>query len=340
MRALLGIFVVACGGHGSPTPGDGITAPSEQWTWVPIDGMVCADGSATGIGVNLTDRSDRVAIFLQGGGACWDANTCFTLKAAVHIEGGYGESDFQSELATFSQSIYAQRVAGNPFADASIIYVPYCTGDLHDGDHVATYDVSGTPRAVHHVGGANADLYLAALQATRPDADVVWMFGISAGAYGVGFNWAHAHATWPQAHVHVLADSSPLVTMEPTRYAAMQTQWAMRFPAGCSGCATDLGAVPEALRAASGGDRYGLLSNLDDATISTYFGLGAGQLHTELVTERSEMIAGTGQAAFFVNGTSHVLLGNPAIQTSDGVVLSTWVTQWATGDASWASAGP
>jgi hypothetical protein len=316
----------------------GITAPNEQWTWVPIDGMVCADGTPTGIGVNLTDRSDRLAIFFQGGGACWDANTCFVAKSAVHIEGGFGAAEFQTELATFMQSPYAQRIAANPFADASIIYVPYCTGDLHDGERVATYDVSGATKMVHHVGGSNADVYLAALHATRPTADVVWLFGVSAGAYGVGFNWAHARATWPAAHVHVLADSSPLVTMEPTRYAAMQLQWAMRFPASCSGCASDLGALPAALRAESGGDRYGLLSNLDDGVISTYFGISGGQLDTALLAERAAMSGG--QAAYFVTGTSHVLLSNPAMQTSDGVVLATWVSQWATGDSAWANAGP
>jgi hypothetical protein len=136
----------------------------------------------------------------------------------------------------------------------------------------------------------------------------------------------------------VLADSSPLVTLEPTRWAAMQASWAMRFPAACSGCAADLGAMPAALRAESNGDRYGLLSNLDDNVISTYFGLSGAQLHQELLDERAGMAGG--QAAYFVTGTSHVLLTNPAIQTSDGVVLQTWVSQWATGDSAWANAGP
>jgi hypothetical protein len=315
-----------------------IVAPNEQWAWIPLPGMVCADGSPTGIGVNLTDRSDRVAIFFQGGGACWDANTCFTAKTAVHIEGGFAQTDFNTEIAQFSQSPYGQHATANPFGDASLVYVPYCTGDLHDGDHVATYNVNGADRMVHHVGGANADLIFAALHATRPTADVIYLYGLSAGAYGVGFNWAGARRAWPGAHVHVLADSSPLVTLEPTRYAAMQQSWAMRFPAACTGCASDLGAMLAALRAEANGDRYGLLSFLDDNVISAYFGITAPQLHTALVAERGAMSGG--QAAYFLTGTTHVLLGNPAAQTSTGVVLSTWVAQWASGDSAWASTGP
>src|SRR5262245_55134744 len=49
------------------TPGQPITAPSDQWTWIPFDDAFCGNGTTTGIGVNPTTKSTRVLIFLEGG---------------------------------------------------------------------------------------------------------------------------------------------------------------------------------------------------------------------------------------------------------------------------------
>jgi hypothetical protein len=144
---------------------------------------------------------------------------------------------------------------------------------------------------------------------------------------------------WPNAQVHGLADSSPLITVEATRWQAMQTQWAMVFPTGCTGCSSDLGTMPAALRAEMPqGTRYGLLSNTRDNVIATYFGITQDQLQTALTAEVAAM--SNGQAAFQINGTGHVLIGMPAAMTSTGVTEQAWVTQWATGDAAWSSVGP
>jgi hypothetical protein len=347
MRRLVWLFAVlgcgSSGGGGKPVDaasdgGAPIVAPANTWTWVPIEGMRCGDGSQTGIGVNLVDTTDRVAIYMQGGGACWDANTCFTLKTSVHIEGGYGQTEFNADIGSLSGSYLLQRTAMNPFKDASWIYVPYCTGDLHDGANVAMYDATHT---VHHVGRTNMAALVARVAATRPNADLVWLWGISAGGYGTAFDWDLVRAAWPQAQVPALADSSPLVTMDASLWPIMQAAWHMTFPTTCSGCTTDLGAMPAALRAAMpAGARYGLLANTRDQTISTYFNLTMDQLQTETLAEQAAMTASSGQAAYLLGGTSHVLLSNPAAQTTGGVVLSTWFAQWATGDPAWANAGP
>lgn len=349
MAGLVVLLVVGCGGStgggGGGGGGDGgggddtpIDAPLGTWTYVPIDGMVCADGSATGIGVNLSDTSSDVFIFVAGGGACWDATTCFTTKTAVHIEGGYGQADFNSEINGLAGAGIFQRIAQNPFKDASWVYVPYCTGDLHDGANVATYDAT---HVVHHVGRTNAAALLARVAATRPAAQTVWLVGVSAGGYGIAFDWDLARAEWPQGKVHALADSSPLVAMEPARWSAMQASWKLTFPTGCSSCTSDLGAMNAALRGTQRpGERYALLANTRDQTISTYFGITMDQLQTETLAAQAAMSPTMGQAAYVIAGTGHVLLGNPSVQTSGGVVLATWFAQWASGDAAWANAGP
>src|SRR5690606_32907430 len=124
-------------------------------------------------------------------------------------------------------------------------------------------------RTVHHVGSLNAEKIFAALAAARPNATKIWMLGTSAGGYGVSFNAARARAAWPGRPVHVLADSSPLVTIEATRYQAMQESWAMQFPAACTTCSDDLGAMPAALADESPpGHRYGLLAYTQDNVIA------------------------------------------------------------------------
>jgi hypothetical protein len=338
------LVLAACGSSGGDSPLDGpasvppLVAPPGTWTWIPIEGMVCADGSPTGIGVNLSDTSDDFAIFMAGGGACWDLNTCFVLKSSVHIEGGYGQASFTTEIGDLGTTPLFQRGAANPFKDASWIYVPYCTGDLHDGSNVATYDAA---HVVHHVGRTNMSALIARAGATRPNAATVWLWGISAGGYGVSFNADLGRLAWPQAKVHVLADSAPLVTMDATRWAAMQAPWKLTFPSGCTDCAMDLGAMTAALRtSARAGERYGLLASTRDQTISTYFVITGDQLRTETLATQAAMMPSAGQAAYVVESTGHVLLTNPNAQTSTGVVLSTWFAQWATGDAAWANAGP
>src|SRR5262249_23207126 len=144
-----------------------------------------------------------------------------------------------------------------------------------------------------------------------------------------------ARTAWPHAQVHALADSSPLVTTEPTRWTAMQAAWQMTFPPACASCTSDLGAMPAALL---GYGRSGLLAHTRDQAISSYFCLTMDQLAAEITTMQSGL--GTGQAAYLLGGTTHVLLGMPNAMTTTGVVLSTWVNEWATGDSAWANAGP
>jgi hypothetical protein len=315
-----------------------IDAPLGTWTWVPIDGMKCGNGSPSGIGVNLSDASNDVMIFFSGGGACWDATTCFTTNTAVHVHENYTQQTFETEIGSIGGAFIFQRAALGPFKDASWVFVPYCTGDLHDGNNVAMYSAT---QVVHHVGRTNTSALVARVAATRPNAARVWLVGVSAGGYGVGFVWDLARLGWPQGNVHALGDSSPLVAMEPALWTTMQASWQLTFPSGCTDCTTDLGAMPAALRAtARAGERYGVLAFTRDQVISSYFGITMDVLQARTLAMQSAMSAGSGQAAYLMTGTNHVLLGSPNAQTSTGVTVSSWVAQWASGDVAWANAGP
>src|SRR5690348_11200856 len=120
----------ASAGAGGGALGEPIDAPIEQWTWVPIIGAECANGTPTGIGVNRTKKSSRVFIYLEGGGACWDEATCYGANTAIYLQ-GYNQLNFDAEIAAVgSAALFDRADPKNPLKDDSFVYVPYCTGDV------------------------------------------------------------------------------------------------------------------------------------------------------------------------------------------------------------------
>lgn len=345
------LVLAACGDDGGGTapidaaedaPVDAPDLPADEtWRWVPVPGMTCGNGSPTGVGVNVTDRSDRVLVFLLGGGACWDAQTCFTLRTAANIDTDYGDAEFQQALAAVNMYRLFQRDAGNPFADASFVFVPYCTGDLHAGDRVADHVVDGAPRQVHHVGRRNLDVLWPLLRQNRPSADVVWLTGASAGGYGAMLQAERLRAAWPSARVHVLSDSSHPIDPEATRWAAMRAAWSLELPAGCAACANGFGGWPGHLRATMpAGSRWGLILTTRDQVIAQYMGFTGPQLDAATRAIRDGMAPGTGQAAFVWDSSAHVLTTISPPPTAAGVNLGDWIRDFSTGAATWRSVGP
>ena len=55
------------------------------------------------------DAGGRVFIFLNGGGACWDAFTCYTLGTAANIESGYGATQFAGDAGSLLSSSFFDR---------------------------------------------------------------------------------------------------------------------------------------------------------------------------------------------------------------------------------------
>src|SRR5690349_14903977 len=91
--ALSLIATAACGGDDDDTGDDGSSAfPDVEegtWTWIPIEGSRCMDGSETGIGVNLRRDSGKLVIMYEGGGACFNELSCM----GVAHQDGYGAAE-------------------------------------------------------------------------------------------------------------------------------------------------------------------------------------------------------------------------------------------------------
>jgi hypothetical protein len=358
LTAALLLSILACGGDPAPSPGSPapdedaspdqaeqadlgpLDTPVDTWTWVDVPGAVCGDGSATGVGVNLSDRSSDVVIFMQGGGACWDANTCFVLKSAVNIESGYTARSFEGE-GIRSAALFDRTNPANPFKDASYVFIPYCTGDLHAGDRLATYDLFG-PRPVHHRGAPNVEAILRRIAPTFAGPRRVLLAGISAGGYGAQLAYHRFAAALPQAEVHSLADSSPMVTPWGGRLGEMAPAWDLQLPPGCEGCATSFPALIDHLATTYPERRFGLLAYDADQTISIYFAYPLDGTFTNALNRllSDQYDAHPNAHAFILPGTQHVMLGNIATaEASDGTLLRDWVAGWASGAPSWSDAG-
>lgn len=335
-----GLSLAACGGE------DPLPPPS--FTWVPLPGAVCSDGSGTGIGVEPgPGPSPDVLVFLNGGGACWDAITCYVLQAAE--PGPYGAAELEADLrARRAGSLLDRSAPGNPYADFTFVFVPYCTGDVHAGNAVGTY-VPG--RSWHHSGAANLAAAFGWISSELPAPSRVVVAGSSAGGFGALFAFDLARQAWPDAKGYLVDDSGPpLAEIPQATVDAWYQAWNLGevvTPLCGAGCQQDLSLAFGALAVKYPADRLALLSSTRDEVMRVYFGdLSTFTSMSEGVFEGgirglAASLEGLGTAhAFLVAGTSHTMLGSPAGFSSDGVALFEWLRRQVDDDPDWAPAIP
>lgn len=179
----------------------------EEITWEQVDAPAdcqCSDASGYHYWIHRGD-TDRVVFFLEGGGACFSAETCAPGESATFKPNLAGDGPDGPGGADGVGGLLDLADPENPLAGASVVYVPYCTGDLHLGS--ATHDYGGGV-VVQHVGRTNAGTALETLAQEFPDASEVIVLGQSAGSAGAPLYGGLAHDLLPEARVTVLADAS------------------------------------------------------------------------------------------------------------------------------------
>ncbi len=314
------------------SPRTAITAPDEQWTYVPFPDSACGNGTPAGIGVNLRRGSRRVLIFFMGGGGCWDGLTCYGGNFAAHIRDTYTEALFNADIAGAGRlPMFNRALATNPWRDASFVFIPYCTGDIHGGDRVAEHGWGTRVYPTHHVGARNVEAYLRRLSPTFADAERVWVTGSSAGGYGAGIHWDRVADAFPRARVDLIDDSGPPIAIPKNRWELWRDAWNPLFPQGCPQCIEG----PEHLMAFYGRrfgmSRMALLSYDQDQTISTYVGITTASFQMRLNDALTREFDPRPMARYFViTGSQHTLFGNFNLRASNGTTLGEWLGQFAT----------
>jgi hypothetical protein len=304
--------------------------------------MECGNGTPTGIAINPTTKSNKLVLAFEGGGACWEAANCYGIVVPVtasHLD-GFNEGTFNSIRSYFDSHWAFQRGdATSLFADATWVFVPYCTGDLHAGTQTTVYEALGQQATMHHVGGKNVDAMLDRIKGF--DVSEVFLMGISAGGYGAQLNWDRIAKTFPSVTTHLLADGAQLVPIESGRWGTMNQRWAMRFPEGCTACSENLDRLGDFWHSAKPptGGRYGLLNSLQDNVLSLFFGYDAAGMKTASLAV-GQAFDSDDEGAFMVDITQHTLLNLPDTQTSTSVKLRPWVEAWARGEAAYTPERP
>jgi len=181
-----------------------INAPDDTWTWVDVPGARCGNGSATGIGVNPHAGATHLLIYLQGGGACFDATSCWGASPTASNMTGYAAADFAND-PTKALALF-QRTAANPWSDADLVFVPYCTGDIHVGSLMTSLTVNNAPMATYFYGGHNVDADLASLALSYTGLTHIWLSGVSAGGFGSFLNQDFVARSFPMVPVDVIDD--------------------------------------------------------------------------------------------------------------------------------------
>jgi hypothetical protein len=153
-----------------------VIAGAAGWTWIPFDDAFCTDAveqpsgayqfgeSTTGLAISWgSTASTDLVVFLQGGGACWDFFTCGgapELVPKTASTGPFGPAEFARDIHDkYPRSWVRRENLPDTLRDATVVFVPYCTGDVHSGDAVTTYapPLPGRePVTWHHVGRERA----------------------------------------------------------------------------------------------------------------------------------------------------------------------------------------
>ncbi len=194
-----------------------------QWDMVelPADsGAACGDGSPYRFFVNRTPLSKNTVIVYEGGGACWDQNACLGIGALSAANPDGIPADYMQQFNTAAGGLVTPFSSRNdPFQKVqtqswNIVYLPYCTGDVHSGSKLAVYADAdpANPRVEYHRGQANIRGAAQWLRANLGQPKDLLLTGFSAGGAGSTVTYGLVRDTLqPTGRSSLLADSGPLM---------------------------------------------------------------------------------------------------------------------------------
>ena len=300
------------------------------------EGCVCADGSDYVYFTRTVPDSTKVLLYFQGGGACFNEQMCsFT-------DGTYTVTADAEDSPENGGGIFDLENPANPFADYSMVFMPYCTGDVHLGDATTPYSEDLT---VEHNGFPNAMHGLDWITANHADATEVFVTGSSAGGVPAPLFGALVADALPDAEVAALADASGGYPSNPAVNGVIGGLWATDaaipdWPELEGLDSADFG-IPDLLHLAGNHNPDLRLARYDNAwdgvQVSFSAFAGVGEAGLPAVLEQNEQLVegkGVNLPVYIAPGTNHTILGGNGVYDLEveGVAFIDWLTAFVNGD--------
>lgn len=217
-RSIIGLATLAAACAGEDITDDVAAIPDRpaygEWLKIEPEGAVCGDGSQYKFFVNYSEVSNNLVVAFEPGGACWDYDSCTGqngIRGAANVDGiPDSHMDVGGRIVPFFQREYDD----NFTRDWNMVYVPYCTGDVHVGNAEVVYtDPDGQDQITfHHAGHRNT---LAVIDWMAEQFETIPRFlatGCSAGGAGATVNYHYMRQGLPGIERgYLLADSGPIM---------------------------------------------------------------------------------------------------------------------------------
>jgi hypothetical protein len=133
---------------------DIVAATGQLWQTIhPGGDTVCSDGSPYSFHIKPGD-ADKLFVFLNGGGACFSSQTCDDREGNQTF---VPRADLPQNDPRMHKGVFDLANPDNPLTDWSMVFVSYCTGDVHLGTLNQVYVTDdGYEFSTRHQGAANA----------------------------------------------------------------------------------------------------------------------------------------------------------------------------------------
>ncbi|MEO8698531.1 MAG: pectin acetylesterase-family hydrolase [Kofleriaceae bacterium] len=189
-------FLVAACGDNTGEVEEGTQNPPrdsyEEWVKIEPPGALCGNNTQYKIFANFSAKSDNLVVVFEPGGACWDYESCAGKSGIRGAANPDGIPDDHWELAPFISPFLSRFDDTNPSRDWNMIYVPYCTGDVHTGNNIVTYtSTEPTDPALefHHDGHDDVQKVVSWIDSSFTRVPKLLVTGCSAGGVGALVNY-------------------------------------------------------------------------------------------------------------------------------------------------------
>lgn len=293
------------------------------------EGPICIDGSDYSV-FSLARNPHKLLILEQGGGACW-TGVPFCIRNVA-------QNPVTPPIpAGLEQGLWDSNDPQNPFADHSIVYMPYCDGSVWSGDNDVP-DAFFPDGIRRHRGLRNQSAGLDVAHELFPDAVKITGAGSSAGGTGIArFTPFLIRFLWGNGiDLTILNDSGPVTAnlddIDGILLRANEWQVGQFYPASCTAC-NDMGqptAVIEWRLANDRTIREAFYSTDQDSVVRPSLGLPVDEFRDLMIAEHGALHDAYPwrYKAFIVSGdASHTAIQKDLLYTQEanGTPLVSWI---------------